>query len=206
MVAAAFGGTGWVLEWFGLVPGYVIRGRIWQLATYLVLHDPGSPFHLIFNMLMLYMFGGELERHWGTRGFYRYVLVTGVGAGVFATALGVAAGQAAGVTIGASGAVFGLLMAFGLIFAHRTILFMMIFPMKAWAMAAIMFVLTLFYTMTQPGRPVSHIAHLGGAVVGLAYLKRVWRFGEIYRELRWKLRRRRFKVMERDDDFDRWVN
>ena len=109
-------------------------------------------------------------------------------------------------TIGASGAIFGLFMAYGMIFADRTILFMLIFPMKARTMAIIMFALTFFYLISQPGSGVSHIAHLGGAVTGFLYLKRAWRIGDLYRDIRWRLLRRRFKVMRPPDDDDRWVN
>ena len=85
---------------------------------------------------------------------------------------------------------------------------MLIFPMKARTMAIIMFVVTFFYTFTQPAGGISHIAHLGGAVVGFLYLKRAWRVGDLIREMRWKSQRRKFKVMQSDDrdDSDRWVN
>lgn len=196
-------------QWLGLVPALVVRGFLWQLGTYMFLHSPVSIFHLLFNMLMLWMFGGELERYWGSKAFLRYYLVCGVGAGVFATVMGfLPIGNPVSITYGASGAIFGLFIAFGIIFAERTILFMLIFPMKARTMAIIMFAVTFFYTVTQPQSGVSHVAHLGGAIVGFLYLKRAWRVGEFVRDLRWKAKRRRFRVMPPDDrdDFDRWVN
>lgn len=195
--------------YLGLVPGRVIRGWIWQPVTYMFLHSPQDLFHIIFNMLMLWMFGSELERHWGSRAFLRYYMICGVGGGLFVIVTGFLPGGTPSVpTIGASGAIFGLLMAYGLVFSERTILFMLIFPMKARTMAIIMFVVTFFYTFTQPAGGISHIAHLGGAVVGFLYLKRAWRVGDMIRELRWKSQRRKFKVMESDDrdDSDRWVN
>jgi len=192
------------------VPALVIRGWIWQPATSMFLHDPGNLFHLLFNMLMLWMFGGELERHWGGRAFLRFYLVCGVGAGLFATVIGLF-GETARytATIGASGAVFGVIMAYGMVFSERVVLFMMIFPMKARTMALILFALAFFYTMSAGiGSGISHVSHLGGAVVGYLYLRRVWRVGDFVRELKWKIRRRRFKVMSPDDrdDPDRWVN
>lgn len=196
-------------RFFGLVPASVVRGWLWQPVTYMFLHSPVDLFHLVFNMLMLWMFGGELERHWGSRGFLRYYLVCGAGGGVFATIMGfLPGGIPLAATIGASGAIFGLLMAYGMIFSERTILFMLLFPMKARTMAMIMFGITLLYTLTQPSSGISHIAHLGGAVVGYLYLKRAWRVTDIYREMKWKAHRRRFRVMPPDDrdDFDRWVN
>lgn len=199
-----------VEAWFGLVPHDVVRGMVWQLGTYMFLHSTQSPFHLLINMLMVWMFGGELEKYWGPRGFLRFYLICGVGAGVFATVTGfLPQGNALVPTIGASGAIYGLFAAYGTVFAERTILFMMMFPMKARTMAIIMFAITFFYTVTSPANSgISHVAHLGGAVVGYLYVKRVWRGGTFLRDLRWKLRRRRFKVMSDDDrnDFDRWVN
>jgi membrane associated rhomboid family serine protease len=201
--------AGFALEpLFGLVPAAIFRGWLWQPFTYMFLHSPTDLFHLLFNMLMLWMFGGELERFWGSRAFLRYYVVCGVGAGLFAAVTGLLGGEQAMLlpTIGASGAIFGLFMAYGMVFAERTVLFMLIFPMKARTMALIMFALTFFYTISLPGSGVSHIAHLGGAVTGFLYLKRAWRIGQFYRELRWKYLRRRFKVIPPDDDRDRWVH
>jgi membrane associated rhomboid family serine protease len=202
-------------EIFGVVPSLVIRGLVWQPLTYVFLHSPTGLMHILFNMLFVWMFGGELERYWGGRGFLRYYLICGIGGGLFAVVMGLAGGwfgspaDSLSVTIGASGAVFGLMTAFGIIFGDRTVLFMLLFPMKARTMAMILFAIAFFYTVVGSGDNVSHVGHLGGAVTGFLYLKRAWRLGDFYREMRWKIRRRRFKVMSRDDnkdDFDRWVN
>jgi membrane associated rhomboid family serine protease len=194
---------------FGVVPQRVVTGWLWQPLTYMFLHSPTQMFHILLNMLMLWMFGGELERYWGGRAFLRYYFVCGIGAGIVAVISGfVISGMASVPVIGASGAIFGVFIAYGMVFANRTVLFMMIFPMKARTMAWIMFAVTFFSVLTQSGSGISHVAHLGGAVVGYLYLKRAWRIGDFYRELRWKIRRRRFKVMpaKERDDFDRWVN
>ena len=195
---------------FGVTPARVFRGWIWQPATSMFLHDPRSLFHILFNMLMLWMFGGELERHWGSRAFLRFYLVCGVGAGLFATVMGLFSNASMiTTTIGASGAIFGVIMAYGLVFGDRTVLFMLIFPMKARTMAWILFALAFFYTLTSgPGSGISHVSHLGGAIVGYLYLRRAWRVGEFVGELKWKIRRRKFKIMPPDDtnDTDRWVN
>jgi len=194
----------------GVVPNDVARGWVWQVATYMFLHEPTQMLHILFNMLLLWMFGSDLERHWGGRAFLRYYLVCGVGGGVFATLLGLYRGgpNADAATIGASGAIFGVIVAFGTVFADRTVLFMMLFPMRARTMAMILFAMTFFYTLAPDSGNVSHIGHLGGAVVGFLYLQRAWRIGNLFRELRWRIRRRRFRVMPpRDrDDLDRWVN
>jgi membrane associated rhomboid family serine protease len=190
-----------------VVPVAVIRGALWELLTYVFAHNWAGPMHILFNMLMLWMFGGELERFWGQRAFLRYYLVCGAGGGVCATILGLIVGglHAEVPTIGASGALFGLFVAFGIVFARRTVLFMFFFPMQARTMALILVGLNLFYLFSQPGSGVSHIAHLGGALTGYLYLNRAWRIGEFTRELRWKIRRRKFKVMSPKDPGD-WIH
>lgn len=190
-------------QWLGLVPSAVLHGQIWRPASYMWLHLAPSPFHLLFNMLFLWMLGGQLEQHWGRRAFLRYYLVCGIGAGMFIVASGLF-GTADAITIGASGAIYGLILAFGVVFAERLILFMMIFPMKARTFALIMFVLTFTLSISYTRDGVSHVAHLGGMIVGYLYLKRAWRVGEFVQELRWRLRRRKFKVMPpKDDD---WIH
>jgi membrane associated rhomboid family serine protease len=191
-------------EIFGVVPRRVLMGWVWQPFTYMFLHNPGGPGHLLLNMLMLWMFGSELERYWGSRAFLRFYLACGVGGGIAVVLAGAWTASAWVPTIGASGALFGLFVAYGVVFAERVILFMLIFPMKARTMAIVMAAINLAYLVTQPGSGVSYVAHLGGGLTGYLYLKRAWRVGELYREVRWKLRRRRFRVMPPDDD--RWVN
>jgi membrane associated rhomboid family serine protease len=199
---------------FGVVPIYCVQGFVWQPLTYMFLHSPTSIMHILFNLLFIWMFGGELERHWGSRAFLRYYLVSGIGGGVFVVLMGLAGGAFGNpanyqtTTIGASGALFGLITAFGLVFGDRPVLFMLLFPMKARTMAMILFAIAFFYTFTGTGGNISHVGHLGGAVTGFLYLKRAWRVGDFYRELKWKVRRRRFRVLEKNDrdDFDKWVN
>ena len=65
---------------FGVMPALVVKGFVWQPLTYMFLHSPGDPLHLLLNLLFIWMFGGELERHWGSRAFLRYYVVCGVGA------------------------------------------------------------------------------------------------------------------------------
>lgn len=188
---------------FGVSPLAVLRGSVWQFFTYMYLHSPTGPTHLLLNMLMLWMLGGDLERHWGGRRYFAYYSVCGIGAGVFVALLGLWQGDPA-PTIGASGAIYGLVLAYGTIYAERIILFMMIFPMKARTLSWILFGLAFLGNWSQTGGGVSHIAHLGGMAVGYLYLKRAWRVGDLYRELRWRIRRRRLRVLPRDDD--RWIH
>ena len=151
--------------------------------------------------------GGELERHWGGRRYLAYYLVCGVGAGLLVTAQALLRGDPRALltpTVGASGAIYGLILAYGVIFADRIVLFMMLFPMKARTMTWILFAIAFLSNLSQSPDGLSHIAHLGGMVVGWVYLKKAWRLGELAREIRWKIRRRKFKVMPPNDD--RWVH
>jgi len=190
--------------WLGLVPVAVVRGWIWQLATYMFLHDPGSLTHVGFNLLTMWMFGGDLERFWGGRRYLTYWLVCGVGAGVAVTLAGAWRGVII-PTVGASGAIYGLIVAYGTLFAERRLLWNFLFPIKARTLAWIFFAIAFVSNIAQPGDGVSHVAHLGGMVVGWLYLKRAWRFGDFARDLVWHLRRRRFKVVP-PKDRDPWVH
>jgi membrane associated rhomboid family serine protease len=189
---------------FGLYPAGLLRGWVWQLFTYMYLHSPVQIMHVLLNMLMLWMLGGDLERHWGGRRYFLYYTVCGVGAGILAALVGVWQRDPS-PTIGASGAIYGLVLAYGVVYAERVVLFMMIFPMKARTLSWILFGLAFLGNWSQTGKGVSHIAHLGGMIVGYLYLKRAWRIGDLYRELRWRVRRRRLRVLPRADE-DRWIH
>jgi membrane associated rhomboid family serine protease len=147
----------------------------WQLLTYGFLH--GNLTHLFFNMFALWMFGGEIERLLGTPRFVTYYLVCVVGAAV--AQLFVLAGMNAPPvpTVGASGGVFGLLLAFGMAFPQRRI--MLIFPpipMPAWLFVTLYGALELYLGVTGSGQGVAHFAHLGGMAAGYALLV-YWRRG-----------------------------
>src|SRR5215472_6298660 len=116
----------WLLNWFGLVPARVVLLCVWQPFTYLFLHDVGSIWHILMNMFMLWMFGRELELVWGKNRFLRYYFLTGVGAGLINVAvktvpalLGHAFSKIP--TIGASGALFGILVACAILFPDRRV-------------------------------------------------------------------------------------
>ena len=109
-------------HWFGLVPAEVARGAVWQLFTYMFLH--GGMFHLLFNMLALFMFGGEVEAELGTKRFGALYFVSGVGAGICSVILGWGVGTA---VIGASGSVFGILIAYAVLFPYRPITLLIFF-------------------------------------------------------------------------------
>ncbi len=195
----------------GLSPKDVFTGfAIWQPFTYMFLHDTSGFGHILFNMLALWMFGTELERTWGTRFFTKFYLVTGVGAA--ATTLLLALVSPAiyySLTVGASGAIYGLLMAWAMYFPHRTILFWGIFPIPARVFVLIMGAIAFLSSLGGPGSGVAHIAHLGGLVVGYLYLKslRVRLLDELrYRWLRWRMgrARSRFDVYSGGKSDDDW--
>jgi membrane associated rhomboid family serine protease len=152
-----------------LVPYTVIHQfTVWQLVTYLFLH--GGIWHLLFNMLTLWMFGVQLEQEWGTRRFLKYYFICGVGAGLFDVGLHAVLGDWGTRTIGASGAIMGLLLAFGVMYPNQTVLMNFLFPIKAKYMVAIYAAIELWMSL-GPNTGVSSIAHLGGMAVGYVYLK-----------------------------------
>lgn len=166
----------WLISWLGLAPEQVVtRGFVWQLFTYQFLHQ--DVLHILFNMLFVWMFGVDLERRWGLHAFLKYYLIVGTTAGMcttIASLLPFASAEASyySVTIGASGAVYGLMMAWAIIFPHRTILFFGLVPMTARVFVLITGAISLSYALgAGGGSNVSHLAHLGGLAAGWLYLK-----------------------------------
>lgn len=202
-----------IIELLGLSPQRVIeQGWIWQLATYMFLH--ANAVHILFNLLGVWMFGTELERLWGTRFFVRFYAITGVGAGLTVLAVGLLPFDATAqtyisTTIGASGALYGLLMAFALYFPDRPILMFLLFPVPAKYFVIIVGALAF---LAGPGGEISNAAHLGGLIFGYFYLRggRGGFTAEIkYRYLKWKMNRlrRRFDVYSGGrSDWDRHVH
>jgi membrane associated rhomboid family serine protease len=205
-----------VARYFTLVPVEVVHGRVWQLVTYMFLH--GSLAHIFFNMLALWMFGTELERRWGTPFFVRYYFATGIAAGlstvVFSMVpLAMTARLYITGTIGASGAIYGLLLAYGLTFPNRPLLLFLLFPVPAKYAVMIFGAIELFLSANDIGGGVAHITHLGGLAAGYALLRgRSFRPMEEarYRYLRWKMERARkkFGVYSggRKDDWDKHIH
>ena len=103
----------------------------WQLFTYLFLHDPYGFAHIVFNMLALWMIGSDLERDWGTKAFLKYYFLCGVGAGVCVVVANMLFGSLDSRTIGSSCAIYGLLLAYGILYSDRMLLFSFLFPIKA---------------------------------------------------------------------------
>jgi len=198
-ISAGGGSSGYdvLVGIFGLTPRNVIgRGWVWQLGTYMFLHEVSTLWHIGLNMLTLWMFGGDLERLWGGTGFLRYYLICGVGAGLTVLAIAHASGVP---TIGASGALFGILLAYGMQFPDRILLISFVLPVRARWFVLFMGLITLYYILAAPRAGISDLAHLGGLVFGWLYLKRAWRVRQLVAEMRWHWRRRRFRVYGGDD-------
>ena len=198
---------GLLIAWLGLTPALAFTGYLWQPVTYLFLH--GDILHVLFNMLALWMFGVDLERRWGRTAFLRYYFVCGIGAGLTVLLVSLLPLDATAMmyripTIGASGAIFGLLLAYGMLFPHRTIFFM-VFPVPARIYVIIVGVIVLLQA-SRGGGGVAHFAHLGGLVVGYLYLSMggggPW--AEIkYRYVKWRMNRLR-KRFDVHDGGRRW--
>ncbi len=218
------GAYGWLLKWFGLVPAAVAPlMRIWQLFTYLFLHDVTYIWHIMINMLMLWMFGRELELVWGKSRFLRYYFLTGVGAGVITVLVKSAPlvwnpeylGRYVS-TIGASGAIFGIMMACAVLFPERRVYIVPIpVPIKMRTVVAIMAAITFLGTFGIGDDNVSHICHLGGMLVGYLYLRRdsyLYRLRNEVSDWKYQRNRKRFEVYvnkHKNDPPsrpDRWVN
>jgi len=202
---------------FGLRPADVVeRLQIWRPFTYMFLH--GGVFHILFNMLALWMFGVELERMWGSRYFTKFYFVAGGGAALTTLLLSFSPFPFAdrlydSLTIGASGAVYGVLLAYAMYFPNRPIYMYFFFPIPAKYFVMIMGGISLYSSMNATGGGVAHTTHLGGLVAAYLYLKggRTNLLAEIrYRLMKWRINksRRRFDVYSggRSHDINRRVH
>jgi membrane associated rhomboid family serine protease len=192
----------------GLVPMWVLHEyRLWQPVTYMFIH--AGLFHIIFNMLALWMFGTELERIWGTRFFLKFYFVTGIGAAVITILLSLVpflptrALYGADI-VGASGAIYGVLLAYALYFPERKIYYMMLFPIPARIFVLIMGAVAFISSLSESGG-VANATHLSGLLVAYVYLTTVRKgprmqlnpWAEVkYRWVKWRLAtaKKRFDV------------
>lgn len=162
---------------FGLTPElFFQKFHVWQAFSYMFLHS-SSIWHIVFNMLMLWWFGSELEMRWGRKFFFIYYVVCGMGAALiycFGTALyamtvGAIGSYAGPPVIGASGAVFGLLLAYGILFGERIVLFAFVFPMKVKYFVMIIGAIEVV-SLLNTSSNVANLAHLGGLISGYLFL------------------------------------
>jgi membrane associated rhomboid family serine protease len=192
---------------FGLTPWEIIhRVTLWQLVTYMFLH--GGFMHLFFNMLSLWMFGTDLERQWGTREFLKFYFISGAGAGVITFLVML---NSKVPVIGASGAIFAVLVAYAVLYPNRIVYIWFLIPVKVKYLVIGMIALGILaaWTQTEPG--IAHFTHLGGALVGYLYLKQDFRMAALLRP--WKryrfsrrtksARKENQKVRELMDEVDR---
>ena len=157
-------------------------------------------FHILFNMLALWMFGTELERIWGTRYFLKFYFVTGIGAGRSRCCFRCCRSRSpnsftTSVIVGASGAIYGLLLAYALYFPDRPISTCHVFPIPAKYFVMIMGGIAFYSSLSEAGG-VANATHLGGLLVGYLFLKggRVHPLSEVkYRYLKWRIDRGRKK-------------
>lgn len=169
----------WLELWPLGMDGYGVQFMPWQLVTYAFLHDPNNLLHLFFNMYGLFMFGSEIERLFGPRWYASYYFVCIITAAIAQLIVSAVAGGQPYPTVGASGGVFGLLLAYGMYFPQRKL--MLIFlpvPLPAWVFVLLYGAIELYLGVTGTAPGVAHFAHLGGMVGGfLMIVNRRGRWG-----------------------------
>ncbi|HEY7163719.1 MAG TPA: rhomboid family intramembrane serine protease [Candidatus Binatia bacterium] len=192
---------------FGLVP-YLVWNEfyVWQLFTYQFLH--AGLLHILFNMLALWMFGCALERRWGSVFFLKYFFICAVGGGIL-NALMLPAQTAP--SIGASAGIYGILLAYGLIYPDQIVYFYFLFPIKMKHFVWIIGAIALYSSMTSGNGGIAHLAHLGGMVFGYLYLRggnyfrtgNPWDRFKLYRDRRRLARlKKRFQIVPGGKDPD----
>lgn len=157
-----------VWPYFSLVPALAVKKFfIWQFFTYMYLH--GGVFHLLFNMFALWMFGSAVESVWGGRRFFQYYTICGIGGGICTWLL---SHNYMGITLGASGAIFGVLLAYGMLFPESVIYLYFLIPIKAKHFVILFAVVEFLAGFSYTPDGIGHFAHLGGMLFGWIYIKR----------------------------------
>jgi membrane associated rhomboid family serine protease len=184
------------LDYFALVPAFAFgKGWLWQFVTYMFMH--GGFFHLFFNMFLLWMFGSEIERYWGSSEFLKYYFLTGIGGGVLSC---IVTPSSFIPIVGASGAIFGILLAYGLAFPDRLIYLYFLVPIRAKYVVLLLGGIELLAIASPGGDGVARFAHLGGLLFGYAFIKKE-RF--IFWAKRWwgnATRNRRIRIVRTDHE------
>ena len=203
-----------VFAYMALVPRLVVGSfAIWQLATYLFLH--GGFGHIIWNMLALWMFGADREQTWGTKRFLQFYFFCGIGAGVCVVIANYLFGDPSTATIGCSGAIFGILLAYAMLFPNRTILWGFLIPIQVKWFVLIIGVISFMSAFRSINSGVSEFAHLGGLLFAYIFLRMPRRRLNLTSPVRqriheWRLQRakKKFQVYLRNQGSDRdpWVH
>ena len=142
---------------------------IWQPFTYMFIH--GDFFHVFMNMFVLWMFGSEMESIWGKKEFLKFYFITGIGSGLIWLVFNFS-GNA--VLIGASGAIYGILLAYGLMFPNRKVLIYFLFPVKVKYFVIFLGLMAFVSSLSYSGSNISHLTHLSGMMIGFVYIKSKW--------------------------------
>jgi membrane associated rhomboid family serine protease len=198
-------GGGEMIYILGLVPRFIVqRFFIWQFFTYMFLH--GGFWHLFLNMFILWMFGSEIERYWGSRQFLKYYFITGVGAGLLSCLTSI---NSTSPTIGASGAIYGILVAYGMMFPNRPVYVYFLLPVKAKHFVIFLAIMELLASRGYASSGIAHFAHLGGMLVGYLYLKRerfTYLLGDFVRNRKSNKEAQRKLHQEQDRDMEQKVD
>lgn len=181
---------GFKVDWLAFTPANILT-RPWGLVTYMFIH--GGFWHLFVNMLGLFFFGPALEDRWGAREFLKYYFLCGLG-GALMSFLFVSY-----PIIGASAAIYGIMLAFALNWPDAPIYVWGIFPVKAKWLVAFLFAVTFLSSFSNSPSDVANFAHLGGFVAGWLYLKTDWRVSQRLGALRRAVRTRRLAIVPRDE-------
>ncbi len=155
------------------------RFMIWQIVTYMFVHF--DPFHLFFNMLVLWFFAPSLERRWGTLRFWNFYLVVGAGAGFLYALFGLFSAGGSIPVIGASGALYGVLLAFAAYYPNARVYVWGIFPIAIKYLVGIVVLFDLFSTLSQRATGISYLTHICGFAIAFLYLTRYHRTSDITR-------------------------
>ena len=173
--------------YFGLVPMLIwSKLYIWQPLTYMFLH--GGIWHLIINMVVLWMFGSEIERYWGRKEFLGYYFITGIGSGILTALFSL---NSMVPVVGASGAIYGVLLAYGIMFPNRVIYLYFLIPVKVKYFVLFIGGIAFVSSLTGGASTVSHLTHLSGMVIGFIYMKSNVRISDLSNSLN------NFKIKQR---------
>lgn len=196
----------WFLTWARLIPFELVVEYLgftaaeaykkpWTIITYMFVH--GGFFHVFINMLMLFFFGPPLEERWGGKEFLKYYAICGVAGALFNVgAMAFDPNIGAIPIVGASGAVYGVMLAYALNWPNSLVWIYAIFPIKVKYLVVILGAMTFFSAFGGATDGIAHFAHLGGLVVGYVYLKKGWQLGVHLEAWKKRLRKRRLRVVQ----------
>jgi len=200
----------WVLDVYfnrALSDNFALKGNVlthpWELLTYGFLHDPKSPGHIFFNMLVLWMFGRDVERVYGPKEFLRIYLSFVISVGLAWALIGWVAPNKAGPMFGASGAIMGIVALFIMHFPHQQVLYMFVIPMPVWVLGIIFILSDVFGYLNPKDDHIAHAAHLAGVFFGALYAQTGWCLASLIPQ-KWSLpkfrRRTKLRVHREQDD------